>query len=145
MEKYKILKDLVKFNTIKDKENIGIINYIEKYLKSLEFKTVHKGKYLIMEKGENVKVGFLGHTDTVDYIDGWKTSPFELKNIDNKLYGLGVADMKGGIAAMLEAVSKIDFLQLKYGIKLFFTYDEEIGFGGIYDIVKSLASKRLSG
>ena len=33
MEEFKILKDLVKFNTIKDKENKEIINYIEKYLK----------------------------------------------------------------------------------------------------------------
>lgn len=45
--------------------------------------------------------------------------------------------MKGGIAAILEAVSKIDFTKLKYGIKLYFTYDEEIGFGGIYDIIKT--------
>ena len=35
MEKYKILKDLVKFNTIKDKENKEIIEYIEKYLNLL--------------------------------------------------------------------------------------------------------------
>ncbi|MBR6504825.1 MAG: M20/M25/M40 family metallo-hydrolase [Clostridia bacterium] len=36
---------------------------------------------------------------------------------------------------MLEAVSKIDFSKLKYGVKLYFTYDEEIGFSGIYDII----------
>ena len=30
MEKYKLLKDLIKFNTIKDKENKEIIDYIEK-------------------------------------------------------------------------------------------------------------------
>ena len=34
MEKYKILKDLVKFNTIKDKENKEIVEYIENYLKN---------------------------------------------------------------------------------------------------------------
>ena len=32
MEKYQILKDLVKFNTIGDKENRNIINYKEKPL-----------------------------------------------------------------------------------------------------------------
>ena len=36
--KYKILKDLVSFNTINDKENIKIINYIKKYLENLKFK-----------------------------------------------------------------------------------------------------------
>ena len=54
-------------------------------------------------------MGFLGHTDTVEYIDGWNSNPFELTLKDEKLYGLGVCDMKGGIAAMLAAVSQIDF------------------------------------
>ena len=135
MEKYKILKDLVKFNTVKDKENKHIINYIEKYLSNLGFKTEVKEKYLIMSIGKNYKVGFLGHTDTVKYINGWNTSPHELSKKDGKLYGLGVCDMKSGIAAMLDAVSQIDLSKIKNGIKLYFTYDEEIGFGGIYDIL----------
>ena len=137
MEKYKILKDLIGFNTIKDKENEKIINYIEEYLKNIGFKTDYKGKYLIMSIGKNAKIGFLGHTDTVEYISGWRTNPFELTKMENKLYGLGTCDMKGGIAAVLEAVSKIDFYKLSYGMKLYFTYDEEIGFSGIYDIIKN--------
>lgn len=39
MDKYKILKDLVAFNTIADKQNKEIIDYIEKYLSELNFKT----------------------------------------------------------------------------------------------------------
>lgn len=132
-----ILEKLVSFNTIKDKENIEIINYIENYLKGLNFKTEFKGKYLIMSIGKNYKLGFLGHTDTVEYIDGWNTNPFKLSKIGNKLYGLGTCDMKGGIAGFLKAISDIDFSKLKYGVKLYFTYDEEIGFSGIYDIVNS--------
>lgn len=137
MEEYKILKNLISFNTIKDKDNEKIINYIEEYLKVLGFKTDYKGRNLIMSIGKNAKIGFLGHTDTVEYIEGWKTNPFELTQDQEKLYGLGACDMKGGIAAVLEAVSKIDFSKLSYGIKLYFTYDEEIGFGGIYDIIAS--------
>ena len=136
MGDHKILKDLVSFNTIKDKENKEIINYIENYLKQYNFKTEYKGKYLIMSIGENPKIGFLGHTDTVEFIDGWTSNPFELTKKENKLYGLGACDMKGGIAAILEAVSHIDFTNLKYGMKVYFTYDEEIGFGGIRDIVE---------
>ncbi|MGM9970698.1 MAG: M20/M25/M40 family metallo-hydrolase [Anaeroplasma sp.] len=135
MSEYRILKDLVKFNTIKDKDNKEIIDYIEKYLIKLNFRKEYKGKYLIMSIGENPKIGFLGHTDTVEYIDGWNTNPFELTNINNKLYGLGTCDMKGGIAAILDAVSKVELANLQYGMKLYFTYDEEIGFGGIYDII----------
>jgi len=137
LKKYKILKDLVKFNTIKDKQNKEIIDYIEKYLLKLGFKTEIKNKNLIISIGENPAIGFLGHTDTVEYIDGWITNPFELTCIDNKLYGLGVCDMKSGIAAILNAISELDLKRLKKGIKLYFTYDEEIGFSGVYDIVRS--------
>lgn len=134
--KYQILKDLVKFNTIKDKENKEIINYLEDYLLQLGFITEYKGKYLIMSIGEKPKIGFLGHTDTVEYIEGWKTNPFELVCKKGILYGLGVCDMKGGIAAILEAISQINLDKIKNGIKVYFTYDEEIGFGGTYDILK---------
>ena len=136
MKKYKILKDLVKYNTIKDKENKEIINYIENYLKKLGFKIEYKTKDLVMSIGENPKLGFLGHTDTVEYIEEFK-NPFELTLKNGYLYGLGVCDMKGGIAAMLDAVSDIDFKKLKNGMKLYFTYDEEIGFGGINELVKN--------
>lgn len=135
MKKYENLKKLISFNTIKDKENEKIMNYIENYLKVYNFKTEFKGKNLIMSIGENPQIGFLGHTDTVEYIDGWDSNPFELTKKENKLYGLGVCDMKGGIAALLDAISQINFKTLKYGMKLYFTYDEEIGFGGIYEII----------
>ena len=137
MEQYQTLKDLIKFNTIKDKQNEEIINYIEEKLIQKGLKTERKEKYLIMATEQEPALGFLGHTDTVEYIEGWKTNPFELTKKENNLYGLGVADMKGGMAAMLDAISKTDFSKLKRGMKLYFTYDEEIGFGGIYDIVKS--------
>lgn len=134
LQKYKILKDLISFNTINDKENKKIIDYIENYLKNVGFKTEYKTKVLVMSIGENQKLGFMGHTDTVEYIDEFK-NPFNLKEENNYLFGLGVCDMKGGIAAVLDAVAQINFKNLKYGIKLYFTYDEEIGFSGIYELV----------
>ncbi len=39
--------------------------------------------------------------------------------------------MKGGIAAFLKAATSINRKKLKNGIKLYFTFDEEINFGGI--------------
>ena len=136
MEDFKILKDLVKFNTIKDKSNKEIMDYIENYLLKLGFKTELKTKNLVMTIGKNAKLGFLGHTDTVEYIDEFN-NPFELVIKDEYLYGLGACDMKGGISAMLQAVSTINFNELKNGMKLYFTYDEEIGFGGINELVKN--------
>ena len=134
MEEFKILKDLVKFNTIKDKENKEIINYLESYLEELGFKTEYKTKDLVMSIGKDPKLGFLGHTDTVEYIEEFK-NPFDLTLKDGFLYGLGACDMKGGIAAMLNACKEIDFNKFKYGMKMYFTYDEEIGFSGINELV----------
>ena len=136
MKKYEILKNLVKFNTIKDKENKEIINYLENYLVNLGFKTEYKTKNLVMSIGENPKLGFLGHTDTVEYINEFK-NPFDIIIKDGIIYGLGVCDMKGGIAAFLDAVSQIELNKLKSGLKIYFTYDEEIAFGGINELVKN--------
>lgn len=137
MKTYEILKKLVSFNTIEDKENTKILNYIEEVLLQYGFKTEYKNKVLIMSNDNEANLGFLGHTDTVKIVDGWKSNPFEISIIDNNIYGLGVCDMKGGIAAFIDAVIQTDFSNLKHGVKLYFTYDEEIGFGGIYDIINS--------
>ncbi len=137
MEKYQILKELIRFNTVQDKQNKEILDYIEELLKAKGFKTNYRSKVLIMSYGENPSFGFLGHTDTVEYIDGWDTDPFTLSQKDNALYGLGVCDMKGGIAAMLDAILDIDLDSLKNGIKLYFTYDEELDFNGINELVNN--------
>ena len=95
MEKYEILKNLIKFNTIKDKENENILNYIEKVLLEKGFITEYKNKVLVMSNDKNAQLGFLGHTDTVEYTNGWKNDPFELTVDDGFIYGLGTCDMKG--------------------------------------------------
>lgn len=50
---------------------------------------------------------FAGHTDVVPVgeLSLWHTPPFELTQKNDQLYGRGVADMKGSIAAMLVAAS----------------------------------------
>ena len=130
-----VLEDLVKFNTINDKENKEIMDYLEKTLKQLGFKTEKKEKFLIMSNKDQANIGFLGHTDTVEFTQGWKYEKFKLTNVGDKIYGLGVCDMKSGIAAIISAISQINFEKLDKGIKLYFTYDEEIGFTGIKDVV----------
>ena len=131
-----VLENLVKCNTIKDKENSKIIDYIEKTLLSIGFKTEFKDKVLIMSNKEDAQIGFVGHTDTVNYTEGWEYPKFEITKENGKLYGLGICDMKSGIAAMISAVSSLDEETLNKGIKFYITYDEEIGFSGIKEIVE---------
>lgn len=135
MSNYEILKSLVEFDTIKDNENSKLMDYVENYLKKYNFQTECKNKNLVMSIGKNKKIGFLGHMDTVEFIDGWESNPHEFTKKDNKFYGLGVCDMKGGISAMLDAIAEIDFSDLKYGMKFYLTFDEEIGFSGTYNLI----------
>ena len=134
MQAKEILKNLVKYNTYKDKENREIMDYIRKLVVEKGFNLEYKSKCLVMKIKEECKIGFIGHTDTVQSGSDWKYNPLELTEIDNKLYGLGTCDMKGGLAAILKAVLDTEWSNLNYGIKLIFTYDEEIGFEGIKEI-----------
>ncbi len=135
MNSNEILKKLISYNTVNDKDNKAIMSYIEQYLKKLGFQTDYKSNCLVMSNSNHCNIGFLGHTDTVLYSNDWTFNPFELCEQDGKLYGLGTCDMKGSIAAILSSISKIDFKKMKTGIKLFFTYDEEIGFSGIKELI----------
>ena len=126
-----ILKKLVSFNTIKDKGNKEIMDFIEGYLKQYDFKTERVEKCLVASNGDNPNIGFIGHTDTVDY-ESWDGDPFTIQEKEGRLIGLGTCDMKGGIAGILSAISKIDLSKNK--IALYFTDDEEISFNGISTI-----------
>ena len=144
MKAQDILKDLVAINTIADNNNDKIMDYCENFLAKYGFtakRLVNKesGKQvLICECGDDPALAFLGHTDTVDITDGWVTDPFTLTDKgDGMLYGLGACDMKGGLACAMQAISETDLKSLKHGLKMYFTYDEEIMFMGIHDLVDS--------
>ena len=136
MGKYEILEKLVSINTVKDLGNTEIVNYIAEILTTNGFKVElvegkNNKKCLIAKSKKDCEIAFLGHSDTVAYSDGWITSPFELVQKDSKLFGLGVCDMKGGIAAFLEAITKTSIDKLKKGVMVIITFDEEIGFEGV--------------
>jgi len=91
---------------------------------------------------------FAGHTDVVPPGDAslWTSDPFEPTIRDNKLYGRGVADMKGGIAAMMVAVS--DFIQQNPNhpgtISFLITSDEEgPGHDGTKRVLEQLAKDNI--
>ncbi|MDC7125921.1 MAG: M20 family metallopeptidase [Spirochaetales bacterium] len=48
-----------------------------------------------------------GHIDTVPAGEGWEKQPFSGEFIDGEVWGRGSVDMKGGITAMLLALSEI--------------------------------------
>jgi succinyl-diaminopimelate desuccinylase len=57
--------------------------------------------------GERPGILFLAHIDVVDAdASAWQTHPFEPVEKHGKVYGRGAVDMKGGTAAMLEAMGR---------------------------------------
>jgi len=79
------------------------------------------------------------HYDVVGAGEGWKTGPFKLTRRGGTLFGRGVNDDKGAVAAALAAMKEIDWSKAKKKIKLVVACDEEIG--GSYGI-RHLAERR---
>lgn len=86
-------------------------------------------------KGSKPDTLFLGHMDTVQ-IEGekWVTDPFTLTKDGDRLYGLGAWDMKGGIAAIAEAVNSPDLR--KGGVSVLICSDEENISKGMWSMMK---------
>lgn len=80
-----------------------------------------------------------GHLDTIPVMGRWDYDPFGGKVDGGKVYGLGSADMKGAIAAMIGAVKKIKESSdnLKGMLLLSFVADEEKNNLGTIDFLKS--------
>ena len=87
-----------------------------------------KGK----DKGRSIILN--GHVDTVDVgnVNLWKYNPFSGKIEDNKIYGRGSVDMKGGLASFILAVKFLKNLgfKLKGDVILQCVVDEEGGGNG---------------
>jgi succinyl-diaminopimelate desuccinylase len=81
-------------------------------------------------EGETPTLHFNGHYDVVPGGPGWTvTEPFKPVEKDGKIYGRGAVDMKGGIAAVIGALSLVSREVKERGISVeaAFVPDEEIG------------------
>lgn len=85
------------------------------------------------------KILFDAHIDTVDIGDGdkWTHPPFAAEVQDGVLYGRGIADMKGALAAMLEAGAALatEKGKLPGDIYISGTVSEEIAEGRSFEVV----------
>lgn len=74
------------------------------------------------------------HMDTVG-VDGMER-PHEPYIVDNRLYGRGAFDMKGGLAAIMQAAKEAKKLQLHGDVIVTAVMDEEYASAGTQSIVK---------
>lgn len=79
-----------------------------------------------------------GHTDTVPYDEAlWQSDPLRLREADQRLYGLGSADMKSFFALVIEAVIGLQLRpqQLRQPLYVVATADEESSMSGAKALV----------
>ena len=79
------------------------------------------------------------HMDTVPIEEGWDYDPFAAEIHDGRVYGRGVADMKGTIASLLTALEVIQEQGLEpvWDVTACLCTDEEIGvYPGIWHLAK---------
>ncbi|NVK24044.1 MAG: succinyl-diaminopimelate desuccinylase [Gammaproteobacteria bacterium] len=112
----------------------GCQSYISRILNRLGFEIdmfeVNDVTNMIAKIGEgDIRIAFSGHTDVVpaNNVQDWTVDPFALTEKDGVIFGRGVADMKGGIAAMLAALEQaLPSMDLNsYCFYVLITSDEE--------------------
>jgi acetylornithine deacetylase len=117
-----------------DQSNRGVIEPLEGWLSDLGFNTEVlpvsncPGKFNLVASAGSGSDGLIlaGHTDTVPFDEQlWNHNPLLLTETDNRIYGLGTADMKSFFALVLEAIRELDLTQLKQPLTILATADEE--------------------
>jgi acetylornithine deacetylase len=78
-----------------------------------------------------------GHTDTVPLDEElWSVDPFKVTQLDGKLFGLGVTDMKGFFPIIMEAVKPLLDRNFKEPLIILATADEETSMQGARSIAE---------
>lgn len=136
MDTIELLAKLVSFDTTSHRPNTALIDWAEDYLRPLGFTCTRvpsacgSKANLVASIGPADRPGIIlsGHTDVVPVDDqDWKSDPFMLRLDETQLVGRGAVDMKGFLAACLNAAPKMAVASLNMPFHLAFSYDEEIG------------------
>ena len=134
-----LLAKLISFDTTSRNSNLDLIAWVEDQLIPLGFdcrrieNSAGDKSNLWSRVGPDAPGGLVlsGHSDVVP-VDGqpWDTDPFDMTEIDGRLFGRGTCDMKGFLALCLAFAPKFAALDLKKPVHFAFSYDEEVGCQG---------------
>jgi len=138
-------------STIKkfDQSNLDVIELLANWLDKIGFKIEilpiddNHNKYnlvAILGPKNNISKGLVlsGHSDTVPYDEGkWNTNPFQLTELNGRLYGLGTSDMKSFFAIIISSIEELNLRSLKQPLIIIATADEESSMAGARSLIKS--------
>lgn len=132
-------------------EDAGCQDLLTQRLEKIDFKAeqliFEDTKNLWLKRGNNNPLFvFLGHTDVVPagHLEQWDSPPFEPVIRNNRIYGRGAADMKGGIACFVTAVERFiaSYPNHQGAIAMLMTSDEEgTATNGTVKVVKILEQR----
>jgi len=143
MKKYQaidLLKQLISIPSyVSDNVNeIEVANFIFDFLSEKTDLTIEKQEVencrfnIVAFKNKSPKIVFFGHMDTVPpKVE--TTLPFEAREEQGRVYGLGSVDMKAGLAIMLDIAQRHSNSD---DLAFVFTVDEEYEFKGAYKLIE---------
>ncbi|MBI4358584.1 MAG: M20 family metallopeptidase [Candidatus Omnitrophica bacterium] len=138
------LARFVRYNTVCSRGNRALARAVGSLLKALGFRVSYQNRKISGQTFVNV-IGLIGrgknpfllcsHLDTVPpgEISKWtktKGRPWNARVRNGRVYGLGTADDKGSMVAMLSAARSISRLPLKKLLMVMGTFGEESGMQG---------------
>lgn len=138
-EAIELLADLVKADSVNppgDMRKVAdvIVNKARTFTQNSEIIAADEtvpNIFITLNPDSRPQLLYNGHMDTVPTGDksNWKFDPFGAVIEGNLMYGRGVADMKGGVGAMLMAAKAlaVESVPLKGSLVVNFVGDEEIG------------------
>ena len=139
-----MLERLTGFDTVSSKSNLGLVAFVEDYLKSLGIAYVKipnsRGDKaaLFATIGPNLDGGVVlsGHTDVVP-VEGqaWTSDPFKLRREAGRVYGRGACDMKAFDAICLSMIPEFLTARLSRPVHILLSYDEETTCRGPLDTI----------
>ena len=135
-----------------DMANLPVINLLANWFEqagfACEIMPVAPGKanLIAVRAGTDPQAGgglvLAGHSDTVPFDEAlWHSDPFRMTERDGKLYGLGMADMKGFFALILDAVANYAKTPFRAPLIVVATCDEETSMAGARALMESAKTK----
>lgn len=149
---YEVARRLIAFDTVSANSDMAAMDYLAAELAARKFKIAQQKieiggvpqSNLVAWIGPPRADGLIisGHVDTVPFHGqpGWTRDPLKLEDGGDKLYGRGTSDMKGFLAACLDAAAQLDAPRLKRPLVFVFTAGEEVGCLGAKEIGPALKS-----
>lgn len=139
MRSRELLSELVSFPSVSSTSNVAVSEWVQNHLQRLGFETEwvdyvdangERKACVSGQKGSGAGRGlaYFCHTDVVP-VTSWShtnSGPWELKELNDRLYGRGSCDMKGSLACMLAAAEAVGSEALSEPLTIVCTADEEV-------------------